>query len=67
MTYAEVWSRNLGLIFSHLEEDVCAVVYEEDERADAGEVGRPRHHHQQDRRHVVDEHLPANEKKETVS
>ena len=39
---------------------------EEDECADAGEVGRPRHHHQQDRRHVVDEHLPAKEEIETV-
>ena len=37
---------------------------EEDEGADAGEVGRPRHHHQQDRRHVVDEHLPVKEEGE---
>ena len=37
---------------------------EEDECSDAGEVGRPRHHHQQDRRHVVDEHLPENEERE---
>ena len=43
---------------THLEENICTVVDEEDECADAGEVDGPGEHHQPDRRHVVDEHLP---------
>ena len=46
---------------THLEENVGAVVDEEDERADPPEVDGPGAHHEADRRHVVDEHLPKNQ------
>ena len=46
---------------THLEENVGAVVDEEDERADPPEVDGPGAHHEADRRHVVNEHLPKNQ------
>ena len=43
---------------THQEEDVCDVVHDERERADAGEVARPREGKEADGHQVVQQHLP---------
>lgn len=43
---------------TYLKEDVCTVVHDQDEGADAVQIAHPAERQQQQRDYVVDEHLP---------